>query len=233
MNEAPAIALYLCGFALTLLGLFALLVSAVHDMSGNLFADEEFRQWKERIECKLDALLAGMQELLDANRRITGITAETSSPVPRKETTMSSMTTPTIRLTKKSALGKMTAKAAGSKSVSDFVFVDNEDDTVTVMGIDAGGATVDISSVATLTPVPTSSDPSTISLDPPVGMTFKMHGLKPSVPGTPVQITATATWNPVPAQTVPGPFSFVLPCDVTGGPAVGIVIKPGTPITRP
>jgi hypothetical protein len=117
--------------------------------------------------------------------------------------------------------------AAGAVPV-DFVFGDNQDSTCTVFATNSAGDKLSIDGVATLTV--SSSDPLTVSVDPPVGATFVMHGLKLSVPGTPVEITVTATWNP-PATV--GPFSFSLPVDTTAGPAGGIVVVPGTPTTRP
>ncbi len=130
-----------------------------------------------------------------------------------------------VSLVKKSK--GMKAAAKGAKATGDeFVFVDNEDSTCTVFGVDAAGAQVDISGVATLDPAPTSSDPATISVDPPIGMTFKMHGLKPSTAA--VDINAMATWT----DGSIGPFSFTLPCTTTSGGPTGIIIVPGTPVVR-
>ena len=110
---------------------------------------------------------------------------------------------------------------------SDFVFVDNQDDTCSVIGQDAGGNPVDISAVATLSV--SSSDTTIVTVDPPTGMTFAMHAVgKVSVPGSPVQITAKATWN----DGSIGPFTFVLPVDVISGGATGIKIVPGTPTSH-
>src|SRR6516164_5649326 len=85
--------------------------------------------------------------------------------------------------------------AAGA-AVVDFILQDNGDDTCTVYGVDQAGNRADISAVATLTPAPASSDPSVVAVDPPSGMTFKIHAVGPtSTPGSPVNITVTATWN--------------------------------------
>ncbi len=129
-----------------------------------------------------------------------------------------------VSLAKKSKGLKAAAKGAKAAG-AEFVFQDNEDSSCTVFGIDAAGAQVDISSVATLTV--TSSDPATISVDPPAGATFVMHGLKPST--STVNIDVSATW----LDASIGPFNFTLPCTTTGGPATGIVVIPGTPVVRP
>jgi hypothetical protein len=132
-----------------------------------------------------------------------------------------------VSLVKKSAPGtRMGARGTKAGPVVDFQFVDNEDDTCTVQGLDAVGNTVDISAVATLTPVPTSSDVTKVVVDPPNGMTFAIHAVGPvTTPGSPVQIAVTATWN----DSSLGPFSFSLPVDVVVGPAASIIIVPGTP----
>jgi hypothetical protein len=138
---------------------------------------------------------------------------------------------PGVTLIKRSALKGKKPAAADPKHapVDNFVLVDNEDSTCTVYGVDAAGNQVDISGVATLTPPPTSSDPTVIVVDPPVGMTFTMHATgKLSTPGNPVQVTATATWNDGSA----GPYVFTLPVDVVAGTAGAIVIVPGPPTVQ-
>lgn len=130
----------------------------------------------------------------------------------------------TCTLVKKSALKKplMAAKKAGA--VVNFQFVDNEDSTCTVNGVDAAGNTVDIDTVATITV--SSGDTTVITVDSPVGMTFAMRAVgKLSTVGTPVQVSVTATWTDAAA----GPVSFSLPVDVVAGKASGVVIVPGTP----
>jgi hypothetical protein len=136
---------------------------------------------------------------------------------------------PKISMATKSAAAKA-AKATKTSGAApgpaqDFLLMDNEDSTFTVFGVDAGGNRVDISSVATLTPAPTSSDTAVLTLDPPVGMTDKVHGLKP---GT-ATITFTATWN----DGSRGPFTVDWPQTVSGTPATGITVTPGTPTIRP
>lgn len=137
------------------------------------------------------------------------------------------MTKCTIKLVKCTKAQAMAAKKAASKAaVSDFQFLDTQDDVLTVQGVDAAGNALDISALATISA--TSSDTSKISLDSPVGMSVKMHGLVPSVVGSPVTITVVATWN----DGSIGPFTMTLPCDVTSGGPVGITITPGTPTIR-
>jgi hypothetical protein len=128
-------------------------------------------------------------------------------------------------------------KAHVGASVVNFVLQDNGDDTCTVFGVDAAGTQLDISAIASLTPAPTSSDTTAVTIDAPVGMTFTIHSVVPvptplPAPGTIIghsDITATATWN----DGSLGPFTFTLPVDVTvappGGPT-GIIIVPGTPV---
>ncbi len=137
------------------------------------------------------------------------------------------MAKPKATTVKKSSLRGASPKKASAGATVDFQFVDNGDSTCTVLGVDAGGNTLDISAVATLTPAPTSSDTALVTVDPPSGMTFAMHAVGPlSTPGTPVNITAVATWN----DGSIGPFTFTLPVDVIAGGPTGIQIVPG-PVT--
>jgi hypothetical protein len=117
-------------------------------------------------------------------------------------------------------------KAAALKSgaaVASFSLLDDQDDVCTVQGVDAAGASVDISAVATI--AVTSDTPAVLSVDAPVGMSFTMSGL---LPGS-ANVTVIATWN----DASVGPFQIVLPVTCTGGPATGIVVTPGTPTVRP
>jgi hypothetical protein len=114
------------------------------------------------------------------------------------------------------------ALAAGSPAPPALVLMDVNDDSFTVQGVDAAGAPVDISAVATI--AVTSDTPTVLSVDPPVGMTCAIHAL---LPGT-ATLTITATWNDGSA----GPFTVTWPITVTGGPATGLIITPGTPTVR-
>ncbi len=114
-------------------------------------------------------------------------------------------------------------KAKTGDPILDFEFLDSQDSNVHVNGVDKQKQKVDISDVATLTVV--SSDPSIVTVDPPVGMSFLMHGVAPGA-GT---VDVTATWND--AST--GPFSFSLPVTCKAGPAGGIEVIPGDPVDRP
>ncbi len=132
-----------------------------------------------------------------------------------------------VSLVKKAARKPMVRATGKPAAVSEFIFVDNQDNTLTVNGVDAAGNPVDISSVATI--VASSDSPTIISVDPPTGMTFAMHALGPlTTPGTPAQISVTATWT----DGSVGPFSFSLPVDVVTGPATGVVIVPGIPTSH-
>ncbi len=131
-----------------------------------------------------------------------------------------------VSLSKKTKSAHAPLKAPKGFKALNFQFQDNGDDTCTVFGVDASGNQLDISAIATLTPAPTSSDTTILTVDTVSGMTFMMHAVgKLSVPGTPVVVTATATWNDGSA----GPFTFSLPVDVISGGPVGILIVPGTP----
>ena len=118
---------------------------------------------------------------------------------------------------------KNMAKAGGKATADVLVLVDNQDDTVSIFGQDSQGAQVDISSVATL--AVTSGDTTVLTVDPPTGMTFQMHGVKPGHS----DVAITATWN----DGSIGPFSATLPCDIIAGPATSLVIVPGVPVARP
>lgn len=176
------------------------------------------------------ALLESQNESLEAlvefftERTVVGIAVHPGTPTVHHE----GGSNMTVTLVKKSALKhKGTSKLArGVKAPGDFVFVDNEDDTATVQGIDAAGNPVDISGVATL--AVTSSDTSIVTVDAPVGMQFKMSAVGP-VTASPVTISATATWN----DGSSGPFKFDLPVTVIAGGPTGIKIVPGVPVTRP
>jgi len=128
----------------------------------------------------------------------------------------------TVSLVKKSSAKKV-SKGSGAKAAGTaFIILDNQDDTCTVQGVDAGGNPVDISTVASLSV--TSDTPAVLSVDPPNGMTFAMHGLTPGN----ANVTVTATWN----DGSIGPFTFVLPVACSGSAATGIVVTPGTPTSR-
>lgn len=134
-----------------------------------------------------------------------------------------------VSLVKKSAMKMKSAPHGKAGPAVEFVFADNEDSTCTVWGVDAGGNQLDIAAVAKLDPAPSSMNAAIVSVDPPAGMTFKMHAVGPlTIPGTPVNIDVEATWN----DGSLGPFAFTLPCSVVAGPAGGIVVVPGPPTSR-
>ncbi len=126
----------------------------------------------------------------------------------------------------KASAGKKPAAKSAKAVPGDVFLLDNEDDSFTVQGSDAAGNAVDISSVATIAVA--SSDSSALSLDAPVGMTCQMHALKPTAPNAPVIVTITANW----ADGSLGPFVALLPVDVKGTAATGLLISLGTPSTR-
>jgi hypothetical protein len=128
-----------------------------------------------------------------------------------------------VVLVKKGA-AKMAATGTKPKAADPGAFglIDNQDDSVTVMGVTTGGDHVDISTVATLAAV--SSDPAVASVDPPAGMTYQLHGLKAGHS----DVALTVTWN----DGSIGPFSATDPIDVASGGVTGLVITHGVPVTR-
>jgi hypothetical protein len=128
---------------------------------------------------------------------------------------------PKIRAIQKGAVKHSTASAARA-TPGDFTLRDNHDDSCTVLGTDAQGMTLDISTVASLQVE--SSDPSVVDVDPAAGMTYQIYARKP---GTAV-ITAVVTW----ADGTVGPFTIADPIVVSGGGTAGLVITHGTPMVR-
>jgi hypothetical protein len=167
---------------------------------------------------ELKSIAASLQTIA-AYYKITGITVNLGIPQPNQGS--QSMK---ISLVKKSALTKTAAKSAkGAAAPVAFQLIDNQNDTCTVMGVDSAGNQLDISSVATLTPAPTSDNTAVLTIGAPTGMTFNMKAVGPT--GS-ANVTATATWN----DGSIGPFSFTLPVNVSAAPAGGIVIVPGVPV---
>jgi hypothetical protein len=161
--------------------------------------------------------------------KIVGIDIKPGTPTPRiTKEDMDMAGKVTVKLTKKGVgQGQRVAAKFDAKdhaALASFSMQDNNDDTYTVQGVDTAGFPVDISAVATLTPAPTSADPTVLTVDPPTAMTFPVHGIKPGES----DVTATATWN----DGSLGPFTFTLPTTVTAGPAGGIVVTPGVPTVR-
>ena len=127
---------------------------------------------------------------------------------------------------KKKAQGFSPRGIAKGAAVASFILQDNQNDTCTVFGVDNAGNQVDISTVASLTPPPTSSDTTKITVGAPTGMTFNIKAVGPLTAGTPVNITVVATWN----DGSIGPFTFTLPVEVQAGPTGGIIVVPGVPV---
>jgi hypothetical protein len=125
--------------------------------------------------------------------------------------------------------GKKIIKATkGAAAPVSLVLIDNENDSCDVMGTDAAGNLVDISSVATLVPVPTSDNTAIITVSPPNAMNFMISAVGPV--GS-ANVVATATWTNAAANI--GPFSFSLPVSVVAGGPTGITIVPGVPTVIP
>ncbi len=180
----------------------------------------------EKIEDAVATILSDVKKLIEM--RVVGIEAIPGVPTEHSAGSHSfkkgdGMAAPKVSIVKKSA-AKKAAKGGKPAAVVDFVFVDNQDDTCTVNGLDSVGNPIDISAVATL--AVSSGDLTVITVDPPTGMTFAMHATGKL--GTAVGITVTATWN----DGSVGPFSFTLPVDVVVGPATGVILVPGVPTSH-
>jgi hypothetical protein len=127
-------------------------------------------------------------------------------------------------IVKKSTVKKMGAKLTkGAAAPISFQFTDNENATFTVNGVDASGAAVDISGVATLTA--TSDTPAVMTVGPVTGMGSSIQGVGP---GT-ANLILVATWN----DGSVGPFTLTVPVTVTGGTATGLSVTFGTPTVTP
>jgi hypothetical protein len=156
--------------------------------------------------------------------KVVGITAKFGEPTVRPQTKEEDVMK--CPIFKKSAMPKKMA-ATGDPIVGPALR-DNEDSTVTVMGVDAANNPIEVSAQdATITVV--SSDTSKMSLDAPIGMKFTAHFLAPTPPGQPVVASITQTF----ASGAIGPFKFDLPADITGTKQAGIVGKWGEAVVRP
>ncbi len=124
-----------------------------------------------------------------------------------------------VKLTKGKTSGK---PGKGTAKKGDFLFHDNEDDTYTVTGVDAAGAPVDISSVATI--AATSDNAAVLTADAPTGTTGMVHGVAPGS----ANLTITATWG----DGSVGPFTITVPVTVAAGPATGLDVTFGPPTVR-
>lgn len=175
---------------------------------------------------RLVALLEQVVVLLQPE--VTGIMPRPGVPTDRPSTESErTMAKPKISMATKSSAKARAPRAGGAAAgpMQDFLLLDNQDNTFTVQGTDAAGATVDISTVATLTPAPTSSDPTVLTVDTPTGMTGTVHALKPGS----AKVTINATWT----DGSVGPFTIDWPLTVSGSAATGLTIVPGTPTVRP
>lgn len=112
-------------------------------------------------------------------------------------------------------------KAVGPLDV--FQIHIDEHSVCTVFGVDKGGNLLDISAIASLTPPPSSDNTTVLTVDPPVGMTFKL--VSTLTVGT-ANVLTTATWN----DGSIGPFQFSLPVQCLAGTPSGIIVQPGTPV---
>jgi hypothetical protein len=123
-----------------------------------------------------------------------------------------------MKLTKApKAAARLKPHTAGTP-VTTFNLVDNGNNSYTVVGVDAAGAQVDISGVATLAAV--SSDPTVMTVTTN-GMSFTVTAATPPpAVGSQATITLTATWN----DGSIGPFTATIQGTITGGAVIGIEV---------
>ncbi len=132
------------------------------------------------------------------------------------------------KLTTKHAMrsaGPVTKLKKGDAAPPGTILQDNQDGSFTIFGQTQSGAAVDISAVATITV--TSADPAIASVDSPVGVTDKFHGVKA---GT-TKFTIVATWT----DGSVGPFTIDAGVTVTTkpDPITGLAVTFDPPVARP
>lgn len=186
-----------------------------------------------------DTLGKLLAEIAEQRAKIVGLVGTHTPPVQSANNqTQQENKKMSVKMIKKSQLKKGAANVRpklhrpGDAAPSNFLIMDNEDTTCTVFGtdgtMDANGnpTQIDISQVATLG-TPVSSDPSLVTADPPVGMTFAEHALAVGSPN----VTVVATWN----DDSVGPFTFIdnLVISAPVPPAVtGLVVTHSAPTVR-
>jgi hypothetical protein len=156
-------------------------------------------------------------------------------PVLNKGNPQMAQLTPTIKLLKPLAPGKKMGVhgVAGVKALPGaFGILPGQSDSFTVVGLDAAGNPVDLSSVASLSNL-VSENTAILTVDPAVGMTSTCHTITTAPGGVPAvgstDVDATATWT----DGSDGPFSIVQPVVVAVGPAGSLGIQFGTPVITP
>ncbi len=179
-------------------------------------------EFLNKIVALLTKIAQDVAAILKALEKPPVVGIEINPGTPATKQGDSDMGVVQVRLSKNPNAVKKAALHAKGSLISSFVMFDNDDDTFTVSGVDAAGNPVDISAVASLTPAPTSDNPSVLTVGPPVGMTFPVAAAGPL--GV-ANVTATATWG----DGSLGPFAFTLPVTIQAGAAGGIEIIPGTP----
>lgn len=135
-----------------------------------------------------------------------------------------------ISLSKRPA-GRLAAKAHKTAVLGSLNLNDNQDDTFTVEGVDEHGSALDISGVASITN--SSDNTALMTVDAPIGVTSKVHGILPTPPpadGAPLgtaNLVVVATWN----DGSFGPFTITVPVSFThkAGSPTGIQVDFGTP----
>jgi hypothetical protein len=116
-------------------------------------------------------------------------------------------------------------KAAAGAGAAGANIQDNQDSTITTLGVTASGADVDISSVAT--EVITSSDPTIASVGTAVGMTAPFSGLKA---GT-CTFTIVATWTD--GSVAPQTLVVTVTVSAKPDPVTGLAVTFGPVTVRP
>jgi hypothetical protein len=115
-------------------------------------------------------------------------------------------------------LAKAPTMAKPGAAVGDVILLDNGSGSFTVVGVDAAGNTLDLSSTFTITV--TSSDTTKVTVSVPTGMIFTATAVGPLGTGIALNVTATANAG------TPGPFSGTALVDVVTSGPTGIQVVP-------
>jgi hypothetical protein len=189
-------------------------------------ARNQLREQKKTNEL-LQKIADGLQTLADAmDTTPVGVIAKHDKPTEEVDEMPAPIKVQLRKKTEMMAAGhdltKMGAPAPGDPS--NFVLLDNEDGTVTMLGVSKAGNPTDISSVAKLDPPPESDTPAIVAVDPASisGMTFKESAVGPLGTAT---VAITVTW----LDGSLGPFVVDDNVEVKTGPTASVVVTHNAP----
>lgn len=114
---------------------------------------------------------------------------------------------------------KHVEKYVGITSGKPIKFMRGQGGICTINGIDVFGSPIDVSTGVTFTV--TSSDPEIVTVDLPLGTTFRRYGVKV---GT-ATIKVVGTWDDESKNV--GPFEYDIPCEVVSDDPVALFVDPG------